>query len=226
MRSPQCKPMMISPCYHGDSVHNALRLCNISYGLFWKFQTCTCMFPCTAEFLLSIRVTRSLQLSASIMLLVWLRGQKQPQCLFFKQTFSLALLLFAWAGGIIGLDNLGPAVYPLFPSPNNALCVIRKKQNCVCVRESLCFCDIICCSSLSRENKKNKYSRLQKPTHRNQFTGWKVTPDISNSYNQSIFSANTDATPERLLMSTRWNFNRDVEIGSAQGGVNCNVEHT
>lgn len=167
MRSPQCKPMMISPCYHGDSVHNALRLCNISYGLFWKFQTCTCMFPCTAEFLLSIRVTRSLQLSASIMLLVWLRGQKQPQCLFFKQTFSLALLLFAWAGGIIGLDNLGPAVYPLFPSPNNALCVIRKKQNCVCVCVRVCAFVILFVVPLWAE----KIKKISTPGCKNPLTG-------------------------------------------------------
>lgn len=69
MRSPQCTPMLILPCYHGDLVHKALHLCNVSHGLLGNSQTCTCMFLCPAEFL-SIRVTRSLQLSTWIMLLV------------------------------------------------------------------------------------------------------------------------------------------------------------
>lgn len=44
---------------------------------------------------------------------------------------------------------------------------------------------------------------MQKPTHRNHFAGWKVTPDILNSYNQSLFSTNTDGKSEKPLMSTR-----------------------
>lgn len=44
MRSPQCTPMLILPCYHGDLVHKALHLCNVSHGLLGNSQTCTCMF--------------------------------------------------------------------------------------------------------------------------------------------------------------------------------------
>lgn len=31
MRAPQCTPMLILPCYHGDSVHKVLHLSAISH---------------------------------------------------------------------------------------------------------------------------------------------------------------------------------------------------
>lgn len=166
MRSPQCTPMLILPCYHGDSVHKALHLCNISYGLFWNSQTCTCMFLCTAEFL-SIRVTCGLWLSTWIMLLVWLRGQKQPQCLFLK-TFSFALLLSAWAGGITGLDNLDPAVYRLFPSPTMC-CVWLQKSRIVYVWVRVCACVILFVVLLQAETKKKNQQNT--PGCKNPLTG-------------------------------------------------------
>lgn len=158
--------MLILPCYHGDSVHKALHLCNISYGLFWNSQTCTCMFLCTAEFL-SIRVTCGLWLSTWIMLLVWLRGQKHPQCLFLK-TFSFALLLSAWAGGITGLDNRDPAVYRLFPSPTMC-CVWLQKSRIVyvCEWESVLVWYYLLFFSKQREREK----KTNTPGCKNPLTG-------------------------------------------------------